>query len=153
VRLAARRLAAAQARSDEDEDDRTVDACIGLEALLGEGRDELTHRLALRAATVLATRSDEAVDARVVYGLVKKVYSHRSAVVHGSASDKHKVIKVNGTEWSASAVAVFLLREVLRDALTGEWTPSSLDDRLLQSLRSPGVEGTEPATDSSGKTE
>ncbi len=88
VRLAARRLSLAALRATDD--DRTIDACIGLEALLSEGRDELSHRLALRAATALATRASDPADAQTVYELVRKVYSHRSAVVHGTPGDRSR---------------------------------------------------------------
>jgi hypothetical protein len=134
VQLASRRLSMAAMR-DTDED-RTVDACIGLEALLGEGHDELSHRLAIRAATALATRPEEPADAQTVYDLVKKVYSHRSAVVHGTQSDKSSTLPVGNVDWLAADVAVMILREVLIDALKRQprWTPKTLDAQLLASL-------------------
>lgn len=133
IRLASRRLSTATLRADED--DRTVDACIGLEALLGEGRDELSHRMALRAATALATAEDPA-NPQVIYDLVKKVYAHRSAVVHGTEGGKSRRIPFAGATRTADSIAVFLLRELLVDVLTrsGGWTPQSLDADLLNSL-------------------
>lgn len=133
TRLAARRLSTATLRADDD--DRTVDACIGLEALLGEGRDELSHRMALRAATALATR-DKGADPQVIYSLVKKVYAHRSAVVHGTEGGKSRRIPFDGATYDADGIAVFPLRELLLDVLTrpGGWTPDSLDADLLNSL-------------------
>jgi hypothetical protein len=62
VRLAARRLSLACLRAADD--DRIVDACVGLEALLGDGHDELSHRLALRAATAFATRPNNPANAQ-----------------------------------------------------------------------------------------
>lgn len=94
IRLATRRLSLAALRNADD--DRTVDACIGLEALLGEGRDELSHRLALRAATALGTRSSNPFNAQATYDLMKKVYVHRSAVVHGTSGEKSKIITMDG---------------------------------------------------------
>lgn len=136
VRLASRRLSLAALR--EADDDRTVDACIGLEALLGEGRDELSHRLALRAATVLATRHSHPASGQRVYDLMKKVYSHRSAVVHGTSGDKSRTISIDDRTLGAAEVAVLLLRELLTDALTrpGKWTPKTLDAMLLEALNS-----------------
>lgn len=134
VRLAARRLSLAATRSASD--DRTVDACIGLEALLGDGRDELSHRLALRAATVLATRAVDPADPHTIYDLIKKVYKHRSAVVHGTTADKSRTLTFGGSTYAAADVAIILLREMLTDALTrsGGWTPKSLDAELLTAL-------------------
>lgn len=145
IRLATRRLSTASLRTDDD--DRTIDACIGLEALLGEGRDELTHRIALRAATALVTSG--VGDAEVIYGLVKKVYAHRSAVVHGTEAKKTRRIALDNRVHDADDVAVLLLRELLLDVLTrrASWTPQSLDAALLASLR-PAEENTkvEPQT-------
>lgn len=137
VKLAARRLVAAGLRDSDD--DRTVDACIGLEALLGDGRDELTHRLALRAATALATRVIDPADASAVYGLMKKVYSHRSKVVHGTSGTKTSRFEWNGSKVSAAVVAEILLREVLTEALVREpgLTPAVLDTQILESLSRP----------------
>jgi len=137
VRLASRRLSLAALRDADD--DRTVDACIGLEALLGEGRDELRHRISLRAATVLATRPHEPANPEAIYTAMKKVYDHRSAVVHGAPGDRSRTIKLGEKTWTADAVAIILLREILSDALTrpGGWTAQSLDVALLAALARP----------------
>lgn len=138
IRLAARRLSTAELRADPD--DRTVDACIGVEALLGEGRDELTHRLCLRAAAALSNRPDGPADATAVYRLLKSVYGARSAIVHGNTSDKHRTIKApDGTPWATDVVACMILRDLLHDQLTRTdgWTPESLDALLLTRLSAP----------------
>lgn len=137
VRLAARRLSQAKLR-DSDED-QIVDACIGLEALLGEGRDELTHRLGLRAATALATRSDSPLDSQKIYDLVKRVYAHRSAVVHGTTTTKYRTVNLGAQRVSAARVAVMLLRQLLNDLLSEseQWTAKTLDLRLLAGLAPP----------------
>lgn len=134
IRIASRRLSTAELRGSPD--DRTIDACIGLEALLGEGRDELSHRLALRAATALATRSASPANASSVYQLVKKVYSHRSAVVHGTDANKTRRVSWQDNTYPTSTIAVILLRELLIDVLarTEGWTAKSLDDALLGAL-------------------
>lgn len=141
IRLAARRLSLAATRPGDD--DRTVDACIGLEALLGEGHDELSHRLALRAATTLATRPVDPADAPKVYNLVKNVYKHRSAVVHGTLGDKSRTVTLDGQTYATADIAVTLLRDVLTDALTrpGGWTPKTLDAALLTALTRPAESG------------
>jgi hypothetical protein len=134
VVLAARRLSLAVTRSADD--DRTIDACIGLEALLGEGRDELSHRLALRAATALATRPANPLNPERIYEVTKKIYAHRSAVVHGTPGDRWQALKLDGESYGTAGFAVELLRVVLADALSrpGGWTPSSLDSALLAAL-------------------
>lgn len=152
LRLAARRLSLATTRPDAD--DRTVDACIGLEALLGDKSGELSHRLALRATVVLATRpADHPADAHAIYDLVKKVYKHRSAVVHGAPGDKSRTLDINGWSGPTADVAVMLLREVLADALRrpGDWRPASLDDEVLTALaQRAGPAGPSEQTDDAG---
>lgn len=134
VGLAARRLSLAATRPADD--DRTVDACIGLEALLGDGRDELSLRLALRAATALGTRHVDPLDPQTIYAAVKKVYAHRSAVVHGTPGDKSRTMTLEGRTYVTADVAVLVLRAVLADALSrpGGWTPKTLDSALLAAL-------------------
>lgn len=132
VQLAARRLFQCQAR--EDDDDVVIDACIGIEALVGEGRDELTHRMASRAAVALA-RGAQRADAARVYALVKKVYAERSTIVHGGAR-KSVRIDFDGNSYGTSGLAVVLLRLLLFSALEGKpsWTPASLDAAMLQAV-------------------
>lgn len=134
VGLAARRLSLAVTRSADD--DRTIDACIGLEALLGEGRDELSHRLALRAATALGTRPVNPLDPESIYKVTKKIYAKRSALVHGTPDDRWQALTLDGERHGTAGFAVELLRVLLADALSrpGGWTPSSLDSALLAAL-------------------
>jgi hypothetical protein len=132
VRLAARRLSTAALRVSDD--DRTIDACIGLEALLGEGRDEMSHRLGLRAATALATRATDPLKADVVYTMVKKVYNHRSAVVHGTSADKTRTVAIDDSTFGAAPLSIWLLRELVTDALHRGWGAHALDELLLDSL-------------------
>jgi hypothetical protein len=137
VKLAARRLLTARTRpSDED---KIIDACIGLEALLGEGRDELTHRMALRAAAVLATRETRQMKAAVTYKLTKVVYDYRSSIVHGGVDGKKAKAKLGDQEYRTVDLALLLLRELLWDQLNGspaDWTPADLDGRLFTALDS-----------------
>ncbi len=134
VRLATRRLSQASLRDSDD--DRTLDACIGIEALLGEGRDELSHRIALRAAVVLATRAQTPLKPRATYTLTKRVYSHRSAVVHGDPGDKTRTITFEQRAAPASHLATLLLRWLIFDVLTrpGGWTAKELDSKLLDAI-------------------
>lgn len=134
VKLAARRSLSASMRTDRD--DALIDACIGIEALLGQQTDEITHRLAQRAAVAL-TLHEPATDPEVIYRLAKAVYSQRSTVVHGAADQKRKAILVGGRSASADNVAQDLLRRLLASWATHHWTPGTLDGALLDRLRRP----------------
>ena len=62
-----------------------IDYMIGLEALfLRGGSSEMTHKLSLRVAKLLAGGLD---DRHRVYKEVKKLYGGRSAIVHGESAD------------------------------------------------------------------
>lgn len=132
VKLAAKRLS--ESALEPDEPDSAVDACIGIEALVGEEHDELVHRMALRAATALAPNSNP----QVIYKAVKAAYDYRSAIVHGTEPSKKKQevpLSGSGTV-SARGLARVLLKALLRSVLAadGAWTPATLDARLLASL-------------------
>ena len=130
VKLAAKRLS--ESAMEPDEPDSAVDACIGIEALVGEEHDELVHRMALRAATALAPNSN----AQVIYNAVKSAYNYRSAIVHGTEPKKQMVPLPGGGSVSARTLARVLLSALLRSVLAadGAWTPVTLDARLLASL-------------------
>jgi hypothetical protein len=131
VHLAARRSMRAIMQSDIE----TLDASIGLEALLlgNNDRDEITHRMAQRAAAALAP--EYLPDA--IYRIVKKIYEHRSAIVHGR-SKLNETIVVGEFTSTASGAARLLLQLLLKNLLANDvpWTPSDLDDRILRGLRS-----------------
>jgi hypothetical protein len=74
----------------DDADDQLVDACIGLEALLGQEGAELSYSVAVRVAALLSSKKDKPLDAGVVFDLARKVYNRRSELVHGSVSGKHE---------------------------------------------------------------
>jgi hypothetical protein len=131
--LAARRLSAAMLRTDDQ--DRILDLLIGLEALLGdEAKSEMTYKLALRTAAVLAATGD--FDAAVVFDDVKRLYAYRSAVAHGDAkrARKHRTIhRPDGSEHAAIDVAARYLRQTIR-FLSGREDlddPGQIDARLL----------------------
>jgi len=132
VKLAAKRLS--ESAVEPDEPDSAVDACIGIEALVGEEHDELVHRMALRAATALAPNSNP----QAIYKAVKSAYDYRSAIVHGTQPSKKKedVPLPGGGTVPARTLARVLLSALLRSVLApdGGWTPATLDARLLASL-------------------
>jgi hypothetical protein len=132
VQLSARRAIRAVLRSDDE--DRTLDACIGIEALLlgNNDRDEMTHRMAQRAAAALASDGYSPTE---IYRLIKKVYEHRSAIVHGRLRQRGS-ITLGSEGYSAQDIGVLLLRLLLTSQLMAEhpWTPQSLDEQVLLSL-------------------
>jgi hypothetical protein len=131
VKLAARRSLSATMRQEDE--DVTLDACIGIEALLGNEKDELTHRMAQRAAAALASGSSPR-DPTLIYGLVKKVYEHRSAIVHGSSRQLRPILLGDKTV-TASSLAPALLRMLLLSWVEFQWTPASLDADLLNGVK------------------
>ena len=66
----------------ESDEDTTIDAAIGMEALLSDSNEEMTHKLAMRIAA-LSTLDSVKSDPTQVMKEVKDVYKFRSAVVHG----------------------------------------------------------------------
>ena len=83
LRLATRRLNMAFLRNEEA--DTVLDLTIGLEALLvGDSNSEITHKLALRLAALTRVEPHPTHAATELFRLVKRVYSYRSAVVHGT---------------------------------------------------------------------
>ena len=134
VKLAARRLSQAELRMDGD--DKTVDACIGLEALLSGETTELSHRLSLRAAAALAENETVPWDSMEIYRIMKSIYNHRSAIVHGAGKFKYGYIKLSGKEVETPTAATMMLRLLLLDIIerANPWTPETLDHHLLRSL-------------------
>lgn len=129
VKLAARRCFRSTFRTDIE--DEILDATIGIEALLSLGRDELTHRMSLRAATALAGE----FRADAVYEILKQVYSQRSQIVHGS-TPKNSKVRLGDSEYWTNHMGVFLLRHLLRSYLLADspWTPAALDALMIERL-------------------
>lgn len=130
AQLASRRLAQAGRRTLAD--DILIDACIGIEALLGEQRDELAHRMGLRAAAALAPAGNTPA---ISYRVLKAVYGYRSKIVHGDEPSR-KSIAIDGKQYSPHGTAVNLLRMLLRAHLASSppWTPQSLDESIFKAL-------------------
>jgi hypothetical protein len=147
TRLAARRLSMAQVRDTPD--DRLIDACIGLEALLGQKDAELSYRVALRAAALLSSRADNSMDPEGVFRVARQVYARRSDLVHGNTSTKRATMQLSpeGPNLPTSALAVWLLREVLRERLlrADKWKVEDLDAYVLTRLAS--VPAPDPASE------
>lgn len=134
-KLAIRRLSMAMVRDAPD--DQLIDACIGLEALLGQRGSELSYRIALRASALLANNQDGAWIPQVVFRMARRVYDRRSELVHGSTSAKNATfqLKPEHPHYPINSVAILLLREVLRERLLRpDWQVEDLDYLVLTSL-------------------
>ena len=135
ARLASERLFRSSRRTETA--DILLDACIGIEALVGQGRDELVHRMSQRAAAALSAYSGTArpVNSHAVYSLLKKVYDQRSRLVHGGTLSRDQ-ISFEGTDFSTVGTATMILRELLRAHLlaSSPWSPEGLDELLLDAL-------------------
>jgi hypothetical protein len=131
VKLAARRSVRAMMRTDDE--DRTLDATIGVEALLLDDNAELKYRMAMRAAAALF--DEYRPDA--IFELARKVYDHRSAIAHGSVNTKPS-FTYDGHTMSSADIAPFLLRALLRSRLlsANPWTKKDLEARILAALDS-----------------
>jgi Apea-like HEPN len=135
AQLAIRRLSMAMVRDAPD--DQLIDACIGLEALLGQKGSELSYRIALRASALLATKQDGHWVPQVVFRMARKVYDRRSELVHGSTSAKNATFQFRPGDppYSINSVAILLLREVLRERLLRpDWQVEELDNLVVASL-------------------
>lgn len=133
AKLAARRLRQSSMR--EHREDIVIDACIGIEALVGEEHDELVHRMGLRAAVAL---SRVGWNATAAYNVLKKVYGHRSKIVHGT-EPRNATITIAEKSYEVASTAVFLLRSLLEAHLLASppWSPASLDSDLFEAINRP----------------
>jgi hypothetical protein len=84
----------------ENEEDAIIDVMIAIEALLSDDTSqEITHKLALRIAVLSKFDTMVKETPNVIFEQIKKIYSFRSAVVHGSSSaNKKKEIKLSTKE-------------------------------------------------------
>lgn len=149
AKLASRRLSMALLRDTAD--DQLIDACIGLEALLGQKGAEISYRVSVRAAALLASKTDEPRSPEAIFKLVRKVYDRRSELVHGSTSGKHATVQVKegGPELSTNSVAVLMVREILHERLLrDDWSVEDLDAMVLKGLAPDNP--TTPEADSEG---
>ncbi|MFI9485321.1 hypothetical protein ACIG47_02935 [Promicromonospora sp. NPDC052451] len=127
VKLAARRCRQNVFRGDVE--DMVLDSAIGLEALLGKDRDALTHRMAQRAALILA----EDVEPSLTYDVLKQFYGIRSTIAHGG-KPKRWTLKVGDVNLDVAQTGTFFLKMLLRNILLAKepWTAESVDELMLE---------------------
>jgi len=117
IRVAARRLARARCRPDGD--DRIIDLCIGLEALLGSGFSETVHRLSMRAAVLLSKLWG--ISSAEVYKATRDLYALRSRVVHGDTKPYGEtMLNLDGVPIHASRFATAALASLLKRLIGDE---------------------------------
>lgn len=129
VRVAARRIVTSWER--ESDEDRIIDLCIGLEAMLGAGMGETVHRISLRAAALLTQAGGGS--SKTVYTAMKEMYSYRSRVVHGTPGPHKKdLLQIDGIPIHASRFALSVLRSLVNIALADStFSPEKIDEEFI----------------------
>lgn len=134
IRVAIKRLNQCFLR--EDQEDSIIDATIGLESLISDDdRQEMTHKLAMRIGALSKLSKNQSKNPYDVFQEIKKIYSYRSAVVHGSTKkQKKKEIKIGESQTvPASDLAIEYLRKTLKILITEPIyrKPTTIDEKLL----------------------
>jgi hypothetical protein len=134
IPIALKRLNSCMLRHDEE--DTVLDATIALEVLLSDdGKTEMTHKLALRVAALSKLDSSCKEDPKEIFTRVKKVYTYRSGIVHGTKDlSKTKIIKIpESSELKTVDVAIEILKMVLRVLLCNDkyFEAKKIDEDLL----------------------
>jgi hypothetical protein len=88
IGLAIKRLNQAFLRSNDH--DSILDVTIGMEAILSDSNDEITHKLALRLASLISYAKVSDISAQQIFKEVKAIYKFRSAVIHGDVRASEK---------------------------------------------------------------
>jgi Apea-like HEPN len=120
----------------DNEEDSVLDATIALEALLlRDGNQEMTHKLAMRAAALSKLAVDYENKPKDVFKDIKHIYKYRSAIVHGSIIPEEKrMINVSeGKSIPANALAVKYLRFIIKKLIEYPQyrDPKKIDEDLL----------------------
>jgi hypothetical protein len=126
------RTAASRLLSSRHSNDSIIDLCIGIEALVGTGSNELVNRISMRAAAMLRTiglgpSADLAKD-------IRNIYTYRSQVVHGNPGPyKHfELHNDDGTFVHATRMATMVLTCLLKIYFKHQdLTPDLIDDRFI----------------------
>ena len=131
LRTAAQRLLDAWLRAP-DSHDQIVDFCIGIEALVGEGANELVNRISLRSAAMLATAGWQP-SSETAQG-IRDIYSYRSQVVHGVPAPykKEMIAMGGGPPMHAVRFALAVLMGLLELYFADEdLSPTQIDERFI----------------------
>jgi hypothetical protein len=112
------------------DEDGVIDAMIAMEALLSDGPQEMTHKVAMRLAGLYKIadhlRSEQA------FREMKRIYTLRSKIVHGDADlDRYRKLDRDGEEVPAVEVAVDHLRTAFAVLMRN---PTLLDPAKIDSF-------------------
>jgi len=139
VRLAMHRLNLSAMRTTEE--DGVIDAMIAMEALLSDGPQEMTHKIAMRVAALYKIFDPERSEQ--VFKEMKRIYLFRSKIVHGDSDlDKFREIDRDGGKVTAVNAAVEHLRIAFWMLIKNPslLEPAKIDSFLLtDKLQSPGI--------------
>jgi len=125
VRLAMHRLNLSSLRTTDE--DGVIDSMIAMEALLSDGTQEMTHKVAMRLAALYKIAYSSG--AEPVFKELKDVYRFRSAIVHGGTNpQKYREIDRDGVKIAAVDAAVEHLRNAFAVLLKH---PSLLDPKKI----------------------
>jgi len=108
-----------------------VNLCIGIEVLLGTGRDEIVNRISLRTAAILASRGvgPSAETAKHV----RELYAYRTQVVHGVPGPyKQEVIQTADSPIHAVRLGTYILVSLIMAFLEEPGLePKNVDERFV----------------------
>ncbi|MDN8592045.1 HEPN domain-containing protein [Paenibacillus sp. 11B] len=139
LQLANRRLNMCVLR--EEEEDSILDATIAMEALLSDGgTGELTHKLALRMATIFKISPLTSYTPDMVFDIVKKIYAYRSSIVHGGKVKNQEItLQELGLTIPTPRLAIVLLKITIKVLIDNPiyFNPKLLDLELLKVTETP----------------
>lgn len=134
INLSVKRLNRCVVRDAEE--DSVLDVTIAMETLLSDdGNQEMTYKLAMRVGALSTLDPAFGKSPQQAFRDIKRIYSYRSAIIHGSKNlEKKRIIKIDEeNEVAVYALAVDYLRMILRILL--EYSiyrdPKQIDNGLL----------------------
>ncbi len=152
VSIAAGRLHGSMMR--EEETDRILDLCIGIESLVSDNSPgDTTYKLALRTTAVLASKGVAAT--ADVFAAMKGIYGYRSAVAHGAKNaEKKRKVNVFGASFDAPSLAEYMLRELLSVFIAaGDMAVEDVDNKFLLDPLASVAKASREAKDESAASE
>jgi len=130
LHVATNRLNLSSMRTTDE--DGIIDAMIAIEALLSDGNQEMTHKVAMRLAALYKLL--DISDPNQIFKEMKDIYKVRSRIVHGGADlDKSRKLNRDGAEISTVDAALEHLRTALSTLIKNPvlLDPKTIDSYLL----------------------
>ena len=112
-------------------DEGLIKSIISMEALFNDGSTDISYKLALRAAFILSPIFS---DTLTVFNNLKKAYSCRSKIVHGSGADINVdgELQSNICHYNRSALMIFMI--LLNNPTRQRWPKNKRKDCLMQQI-------------------